>query len=111
MKKLIIASAFTLLFATGYGQTLADQIYKTDSTWKAFLNDSKEKSNIAWENMLKRESKKPAVQEIPEFKENPNFVRNSYQSSNPFQNNRRIRISRLADSSEICYSCGFSYGA
>ena len=57
MKKLIIASAFTLLFATGYGQTLADQIYKTDSTWKAFLNDSKEKSNIAWENMLKRESK------------------------------------------------------
>lgn len=43
MKKLIIASAFTLLFATGYGQTLADQIYKTDSTWKAFLNDSKEK--------------------------------------------------------------------
>lgn len=88
MKKLIIASAFTLLFATGYGQTHADQIYKTDSTWKAFLNDSKEKSNIAWENMLKRESKKPAVQEIPEFKENPNFVRNSYQSSNPFQNNR-----------------------
>lgn len=85
MKKLIIASAFTLLFATGYGQTLADQIYKTDSTWKAFLNDSKEKSNIAWENMLKRESKKPAVQEIPEFKENPNFVRNSYQSSNPFK--------------------------
>lgn len=55
---------------------------------KHFLMIPKEKSNIAWENMLKRESKKPAVQEIPEFKENPNFVRNSYQSSNPFQNNR-----------------------
>ena len=55
MKKLIIASAFTLLFATGYGQTLAAQIYKTESTWKAFRNDAKEKSNIAWDKMFKRE--------------------------------------------------------
>ena len=93
MKKLIIASAFTILFTTGYSQTVNDlqrfnqMLAKQDSIRNIESKKSWDRFQKVFDAETKRIESTP-FKGLSKFEENPNFVRNSYQSSNPFQNNR-----------------------
>ncbi|EDS02784.1 MULTISPECIES: hypothetical protein [Alistipes] len=93
MKKLIIASAFTILFTTGYSQTVKDlqrfnqMLAKQDSIRNIESKKSWDRFQKVFDAETKRIESTP-FKGLSKFEENPNFVRNSYQSSNPFQNNR-----------------------
>mgnify|MGYP006888083606 CR=1 FL=1 len=92
MKKLIIASAFTILFTTGYSQTVKDlqrfnqMLAKQDSIRNIESKKSWDRFQKVFDAETKRIESTP-FKGLSKFEENPNFVRLFFVTSSEVNRN------------------------